>query len=370
MSEALKINKGMEEAVRDLLESLLKAEKIKGVFTLKKMNDQGAVAYSLISDVEELKNACPLYPFMTVNAGTVLSDFTLDGASPEPVAAVLRPCELRAFIELVKRIQGSQENILLISVTCGGVFPLKTLSDYTNSERPSEYWQSVKQADIASGLRETCQICEDFIPQHADMVIAAAGREDLDNQCTIFLNTQKGQEFAAAAPGSKTSEDLESPKIKELKEKRKAQKTKVFEQFDNEHGGLKEIIKTFAPCLGCHGCSHACPICCCTLCDFDSKILEYQPSSVKSELQLKGGLKVPPGNIFFHLGRMTHMAVSCVSCGMCSDVCPVNIPVATIFSRVSVPLQEIFEYIPGRDVEEPIPSGTYKEQEFVEIGEQ
>jgi formate dehydrogenase subunit beta len=370
MSEALTINEGVEEAVRDMLESLLKAEKIKSVFTLRKMNDHGAVAYSLFANVEELQNARPLYPFMPVNAGKVLSAFTLEGPAQEPVAAVLRPCELRAFIELIKRTQGDLENILLISVTCGGVFSLKSLSEENNGERQSSYWESVKKADIAPGLRETCQMCEDFVPHNADMVIAAVGKEDLDKQCTIFLNTKKGQEFAAAAAGSKTSEDVESPKIEELKKKRKEQRTKIFEAFDKEQVGMKAIVKTFAACLGCHGCSHVCPICYCTLCDFDSKTLEYQPSSVKSELQLKGGLKVPPGNIFFHLGRMSHMAVSCVSCGMCSDVCPVNIPVATVFSRVSVPLQEVFEYIPGRDVEEPVPSGTYKEQEFVEIGEQ
>jgi formate dehydrogenase subunit beta len=369
MSEALKINKGIEEAVQDLLESLFKAEKIKGVFTLRKMNDNGGVAYSLISSVEELQNACPLYPFMPVNAGTVLSDFTIEGSTTEPVAAILRPCELRAFTELVKRIQANPANILLISVTCGGVFPLKSLSEAQIGAQQEEYWESMRKADIAPGLRETCQMCEDFVPQMADMVIAAAGRDDLDKQCTIILQSQKGQEYGASVSGSKTSDEVESAKIEELREKRKEQKTKIFEKFDNEHVGLKDIVKTFAPCLGCHGCSHVCPICCCTQCEFDSKILEYQPSSVKSELMLKGGLKVPPGNIFFHLGRMSHMAVSCVSCGMCSDVCPVNIPVATIFSRVSVPLQEIFEYIPGRDVEEPVPSGTFKEQEFVEIGE-
>ena len=114
MSKALKINKGIEEGITDLLESLLQSEKIKGVFTLKKMNEDGAVAYSLISSPEELKKAVPLYPFMPVNAGSVLSSFTLREATEEPIAAVLRPCELRAFIELVKRAQSSLENILLI----------------------------------------------------------------------------------------------------------------------------------------------------------------------------------------------------------------------------------------------------------------
>ncbi|MFW6136922.1 MAG: 4Fe-4S binding protein, partial [Candidatus Aminicenantaceae bacterium] len=117
-------------------------------------------------------------------------------------------------------------------------------------------------------------------------------------------------------------------------------------------------------------CSHACPICFCTLCDFESKTLEYQPQSFSSEMIQKKGMKVPPGNIFFHLGRMTHMAVSCIRCGMCTDVCPVNIPVASIFSKVGESLQETFDYIPGRDVEEPAPTGTYKEEEFAGVGEQ
>jgi formate dehydrogenase subunit beta len=67
---------------------------------------------------------------------------------------------------------------------------------------------------------------------------------------------------------------------------------------------------------------------------------------------------------------MAHMAVSCVNCGMCSDICPVNIPVAEIFSMVGDSLQKVFEYFPGRDIKEAVPSGTYKEEEFVEIGEQ
>lgn len=368
MSDAIKINKGIEEAVQDLLKSLLEKEKIKGVFTLRKMDDLGAVAYSLFTNADELKNALPLYPFMPVNAGKVLSDFTLQSATQEPVAAVLRPCEIRAFIELVKRTQGDLENILLISSTCGGVYPLKILKGNDQKSRQAQYWGSVKKADIDPELRETCRMCEDFIPHNADMVIAAAGKEDMDTQCTIFLNTQKGKEFASDVPGSKTSEELEGGKIEELRTKRQEQKAKIFEQFEKEQMGLKSLVKMFAPCLGCHGCSHVCPICYCTLCEFDSKTCEYRPTSIESELKLKGGLKVPPGNIYFHLGRMSHMAVSCVSCGMCSDVCPVNIPVATVFSRVGAPLQEVFEYIPGRDLEEAVPSGTYKEQEFMESG--
>ncbi len=63
------------------------------------------------------------------------------------------------------------------------------------------------------------------------------------------------------------------------------------------------------------------------------------------------------------------MAVSCVNCGMCSDVCPADIPVATLFSMVGESLQKLFDYLPGRDLEEPAPAETFIENEFAGLGE-
>jgi hypothetical protein len=54
---------------------------------------------------------------------------------------------------------------------------------------------------------------------------------------------------------------------------------------------------------------------------------------------------------------------------MCADVCPVDIPVSTIFSLVGESVQGAFGYTPGMDVEEEIPFATYKEEEFTEVGE-
>jgi formate dehydrogenase subunit beta len=370
MSKALKIEKGLDEAILEFLRSLMQDEKIKGVFTLKKLNDEGAVSYSLITSSDELEKAVPFYPVMPMNAGRALSAFTLERATEEPVAAVLRPCELRAFIELVKRVQGSLDNILLISLSCGGVYPLKSWTKGEVKELESPYWDAVKKAEIAPDIRTTCQICEKFIPHLADISVAAVGEKDLDKECTILLNTQKGENFAGKAPGSSTTKEIETELTNKLKESRSEKKKALFEHMDEEESGLQALVKAFSACLGCHACSHACPICFCSLCDFESKSCEYYPENFNSALRQKGGLKVPPGNIFFHIGRMNHMAFSCVQCGMCSDVCPVYIPVANYFVKTGEALQEVFKYIPGEDVEEPVPSGTFKAEEFKEVGEE
>ncbi len=369
MSKALKINKSINEGVVELLEHLLDIEKIKAVFALKKINENGAAVYSLISSPEELKKAVPFYPLMPVNAGKVLSAFTLWEATEDPVAAVLRPCELKAFVELVKRTQGNLDNILIISSTCGGVLPLSTIDAGDLEKNQKTYWVTVKKGNVDVNIRKTCQSCVDFVPQTADMTVAVLGR-DTDKETLIFLNTDKGEKCASDAPGSIAEAKQDEDKLAEVTALREEKKTAQNEEFKSTQDDAEALVKTFAACLGCHACSHVCPICFCTLCDFESKTIEPQPHSFPSELDQRGGLKVPPGNIFFHLGRMTHMAVSCIRCGMCSDVCPVNIPVATVFSKVGESVQKEFAYVPGRDVEEPAPTGTYKEDEFVKVGEQ
>src|SRR4030042_5765170 len=92
MTKALKINKNSEQGILELLKFLLESGKVKGVFTLKKMGKEGAVAYSLITKSDELKDAVPFYPLMPANAGKLLSRFTLRGSATDPVIAVVRPC--------------------------------------------------------------------------------------------------------------------------------------------------------------------------------------------------------------------------------------------------------------------------------------
>ena len=139
------------------------------------------------------------------------------------------------------------------------------------------------------------------------------------------------------------------------------------ELFAGVDTGLRGLIHTFGRCIGCHGCKTVCPICYCQLCHFDSHDCEREVDYYEAELRRKGGLRVPPDTVFFQLGRMAHMAISCVGCGMCTDVCPADIPVSTIFSKVAAAAQATFDYEPGRDLEEEIPLRTFSEDEFAQV---
>ena len=369
MTKTLKISKGTEQGVLEFLKFLLEKGKVKGVFTLKKINDEGAVAYSLIANPDDLKNAVPFYPLMPVNAGKLLSRFTLKGSSKKPVVAVVKPCELRGFVELIKREQGSLENLYIISSTCGGVYPTKMSVDGDVEKNLSKYWDAVSKGEAPSDIRPACRSCEEFTPYLADITVDFTGNEKIDKQSILFLNNKRGEELARDVKGDFSEKELDSKKLDKIREKRKTEKKKLFDEIEKKMNGIDGLIDIFGRCISCHGCMRVCPICYCTLCEFESTDAEYKPSNYDSELRKRQALRVPPGTIYFHLGRMTHMGISCVACGACDDVCPVDIPISIIFKRVGESVQKKFGYVPGKDVEEALPLVTFKQEEFSEIEE-
>jgi formate dehydrogenase subunit beta len=84
----------------------------------------------------------------------------------------------------------------------------------------------------------------------------------------------------------------------------------------------------------------------------------------------KGAFRLPADTSLFHLTRLNHMALSCVGCGMCTQACPAELPVGSVFRSIGQRLQETFEYVPGRSLEEPLPLITFKENEWTDLGEE
>jgi len=95
--------------------------------------------------------------------------------------------------------------------------------------------------------------------------------------------------------------------------------------------------------------------------------MKLYPENYLMRAKNKGGLRFPPDTLLFHLGRMSHMVFSCVSCGTCEDACPVSIPIAQVFALVADNAQELFHYVPGENIGEPHPLVTFKEEEFRDI---
>lgn len=362
---SINIEKSAEKGINDLLRHLLGNGKVDAVLAMRMVKSSGAWDLALVTDLDSLAELKPLAPVMTVNAAQVLSNISLSG---KKIAAVLKPCELRGFVERVKREQGSLENLITVSHTCGGVFPLDLVIKGSVEDLLHKYDKVVSRGEVPSNIRDTCKACQHFIPMNADITVAAAGECSPGHGCMIYLNSEKAKEALSECTGHHGDVALDPATLEKLTAARAKEREKLFASVEKDCSGLDGLVNIFGKCVGCHGCSRVCPICYCTLCDFESANFDYNLPYFEEHLARKGALRLPPDTMLFHMGRLTHMSFSCVGCGMCSDVCPVSIPVAAVFSRTGAKTASIFDYLPGRDVTEEIPVMIFKEEEFPELG--
>jgi len=367
MTKALRMNKSAEEGLKELLRFLLDNGKVKGVVTLRKTDEDGTVSYSLITNPDDIESTVPLFPLMPVNLAKQLSRLTLIEAATEPIAVVLRPCELRAFVELVKRTQGSLKNILFISSTCGGVYPLEMAVEGNIGEHLSEYWKAIGQGELVPNIRPACQACEYFMPYTADITVSLLSNKGIEEETTLFLNTGKGESIVEGISGKFSEGDLNTTTMEQIRSKRKAEKEKLSDEVELRNLGIDEITKTFSRCIGCRNCSKVCPACYCHVCFFETKASQHGPVYYERELDEKGCVNMLSDTIFYHLVRLFHVSTSCTACGQCADVCPANIPLWAISLKMGEAVQKAFDYLPGKDIEEGLPITTFVPEEFAGI---
>ena len=63
------------------------------------------------------------------------------------------------------------------------------------------------------------------------------------------------------------------------------------------------------------------------------------------------------------------MGASCVGCGACEEACPSSIPLLKIFQLIGDSVQKLFDYVPGRSLEDELPPVAFREDELEWIGE-
>jgi formate dehydrogenase (coenzyme F420) beta subunit len=100
--------------------------------------------------------------------------------------------------------------------------------------------------------------------------------------------------------------------------------------------------KQFARCIKCYACRTACPQCFCEVC-----VLE-------DDLWVEKGIIAPPFPSY-HLIRAYHTVSKCVGCMECEKACPADIPLTVLYTLIRRDAEEMFEYVPGRSLDEPPP---------------
>ncbi len=368
--KVLKVKNGDTVAsVNDLLKELLKSKKVQALLVMQEVPSKAMSFPVLISDPDKL-NSNVFAPVLPVSTATIISKITKVESASKPIGVVMRSCQIRALVELVKLNQANIENIVIIGVDCLGTFPVNTYSDFPEKATPTEFILDSfkKKSDVVKYLRSACYTCKDPIPSNADIIIGLYGM-DPQKELLIQINSKKGKKLLEGIQleVSKDTNDREKA-IKRIREE-KAKNRMEFIKDKSNIKGIDALAKFFDKCVNCHNCMKVCPICYCRECLFESSVFDLEVNKYIGKAEKKGLFKMPSDSLLFHTTRMNHMVVSCVGCGLCEQACPSDIPLMEIIIPIGENVQKEFEYNPGSDIEKKVPMVIYKEDEYQEVGE-
>ncbi|MCK4613257.1 MAG: Coenzyme F420 hydrogenase/dehydrogenase, beta subunit C-terminal domain [Thermoplasmata archaeon] len=371
-NKVIMVEKGdMKASVNEFLRDLLRSGKLRALLVMQDTPSRSSSFPVLVFDPERL-NANVFAPVLPVSTATLVSNITRLKGPDKKVGVVMRPCQIRALVELTKLNQANLDNVVIIGVDCPGTFPPDTFSMLSEKGDPVEMILDTLTNKEAGGkdlVRTACRLCKEPVPSSADLMIGIFGL-DPKKEILIQAVTEEGKklikdkDLQAFEDGEKREKAVE----KLLKEREEAR-----EAFMKDKAGIKgiEALAAFYDrCTNCHNCMRVCPICYCRECLFDSSLFDLEAERYLRRAEARGLYKMPTDSLLFHVTRMHHMIVSCVGCGLCEQACPSDIPLMDVIIPVAERAQDEFDYIPGRSINEKLPLVVYKEDEYEKLGEE
>jgi formate dehydrogenase subunit beta len=366
-------DQGLLGAIQAFMRAVLALEEIDAVLVPRHLPAGGMVMPALVTDPDQLQGLDPLAPAFAFNTAKTVARLTRKAAG-QKIAAMLRPCEIRAFVELVKLKQGRREDVILIGIDCLGALSNR---DYMRLARESalpsdpEFYQkaAADQGIAVEGVAAApaCRVCEHPIPEGVDLAILLFGA-DLTTQLPIQAQTEAGEALLErlALPAAPLPQQR-SQIVTALVEARTGARDLMAAATQEATSSLEKLSAYLAGCVNCYNCRVACPVCYCRECVFVTDVFEHDPLQYLGWAKRRGSVKMPTDTLFYHLTRMAHMSTACVGCGQCSNACPNDVPVMELFRTVALRTQAAFDYAAGKDVNERPPLSEFKAQEFEEV---
>ncbi len=366
-------------AVRGFLKRLLETEVVDALLVPME-TPAGAITPALVADPDLLDVANPLAPVMGLNAARVAGHVSIR----EPrgrIGVVLRPCELRALVELIKLQQASLDDVVTIGVDCLGTYDVPV---YNTMQADSGVDMAALLATAQSGelapqegyaFRDACQMCEGPYVEEAEVTLELFGA-DLAAGIPVSLSDEVADKLGMDSVEAERNQAIKKEpgfKRAEVVDKVVAARTQVRDaRFAEMRQRLEQegVEGVFAACVRCHNCMTVCPICYCKTCLFKSPVFDHEPMQYMNWAQRKGAYRLPADTMLFHLTRLNHMVLSCIGCGMCTSDCPAELPVGLVFRTIGQQVQAVFDYVPGHSVEDALPLVTFREDEWTEVGEE
>ncbi|MBW1771587.1 MAG: Coenzyme F420 hydrogenase/dehydrogenase, beta subunit C-terminal domain [Deltaproteobacteria bacterium] len=360
-------------SLNGFFKSLLQDGDLGAVMVPQHLPMKNAVMPTLVTDPEKINGADPLAPVFPLNAAKVVSKLTRRPTGRQ-VAVVLRPCEIRAFVELVKLKQGTMEDVILVGTDCYGAYGNRDYPRFTNGDGHNATLRFLQNVTSGKGtafedfdISPACKACEHPIPENADLLIGLLG-VDTGNHLLVKANSSRGEVLLEKLELPETTEPEERAKaIEALVSDRIAYRDQMFTETSEATADIEKLTSYLANCVNCYNCRVACPVCYCKECVFVTDVFDHEPLQYLRWAKRKGIIKMPTDTVFYHITRLAHMSTACIGCGQCTNACPNDIPVMEIFRTVAHYTQKAFDYEAGRSVEDEPPMSVFREGEFREL---
>lgn len=307
------------------------------------------VVPTVVSHPADLSSVNPFAPVMLSNSAHVIQNF-LEDHPHSHLAVLVRPCELRALIELRKRNRiwyhsiasgNFDENLVLISVDCPGTFSADTYARHAVAHNGDgdmlhvELSYGRRESYIPYDVRPACQMCDSPAPLGADVTIGTIGIEPQGHLLVIARNEEidASLRLADVTDGLATEcqvvcrEMMVGKLVDKRAEKRADLTREEISQAENIHTALAMLAR----CTLCADCLDACPL-------YDG--------------ELAGMLGVGEGrqsgrSLLFELVRLSRWLASCSGCGMCQASCPNGVALSRAITTLSHSIQAELHYRAG-----------------------
>jgi hypothetical protein len=130
--------------VRQLVKGLWIGSDLQGMLAPVSSDEKSMVKPRLVENPQLIDEINPFKPVMTMNTARLVPELVKNNPKSH-YGAVLRPCEMRALIEMTKHAAFPLENLLTICIDCLGTMPLE---DYKWHARRKQSSDSLDQESL------------------------------------------------------------------------------------------------------------------------------------------------------------------------------------------------------------------------------